>query len=113
VPKPEGIHLFEGWPDLLTVLTREKTDRLLYDAISLNSVLMLESVLPFVKGYGYQKLFSWMDNDAAGNAANEKLKAFVQAEEGLTHYCMNKIYTPHKDVNAWHMADLGLPQFQP
>jgi hypothetical protein len=108
VPKPEGIHVFEGWPDFLTVLTRQRAERLRSDAISLNSVSMLESALPFIKGYGYEKLHSWMHNDVAGSTAIQKLSAFVRAEEGLMHHCMNKIYAPHKDLNAWHMHNLGL-----
>lgn len=113
VPKPEGIHVFEGWPDFLTVLTRNRTERLRYDAVSLNSLSMLEQATPFIKGYGYKKLFSWMHNDKAGEKAATRLAEFVQMEAGLTFHPMNKLYAPHKDVNEWHMENLGLPRLQP
>jgi hypothetical protein len=108
VPKPGGIHTFEGWPDFLTVLTRERTDRLKYDAISLNSLSMLESGLAYLKGYGYEKLFSWLHNDKGGATALTRLAEFVQTEERLTLYPMNKLYAGYKDVNEWHTINLAV-----
>jgi hypothetical protein len=49
-----------------------------------------------------------MDNDTAGEKATALLKDFFKMQEGLTHQPMNKLYAPHKDVNAWHMHQLKL-----
>ncbi len=108
VVKPDGIHVFEGWADFLSVLTRDKKSRLAFDAIILNSVSMLDPAFAYLKGYGYEKLFTWMDNDVAGDRATMRLAEFARTEEGLTHYPMNQIYSGHKDVNAWHKKNLNL-----
>jgi hypothetical protein len=49
-----------------------------------------------------------MDNDSAGEKATTLLNDFFQTQEGLTHQPMNKLYAPHKDVNAWHMHQRNL-----
>lgn len=113
VVKPDGLHVFEGFTDFLSVLTREKADRLQFDTIVLNSVSLLEQTKPYIKDYGYSALFCWMHNDAAGKKAAAKLEEFARAERNLTLYRMNEIYAPHNDVNDWHIADLGLPPLQP
>ncbi|MEJ1929487.1 toprim domain-containing protein [Nostoc sp. NIES-2111] len=103
-PKPPGIHVFEGMMDFLSVAARIKDHPLADDAMILHSVSMLAEAIPYIKGYGYSTLYSWMDNDAAGLRAQEALAAFAATEEGLTHLPMNRIYAPYKDVNEWHVA---------
>jgi hypothetical protein len=49
-----------------------------------------------------------MDNDESGKKATEALEQFARTEEGLKHIPMNDRYAPYKDVNAAHMAKLGL-----
>lgn len=102
-PKPEGIHLFEGWSDFLSTIARLKTHRLKGDSIVLNSVGLLKQAEPYIRGYGYRSLYSWMDNDRAGEKITLILDEFAKSEEGLRHVPMNKIYAPFKDVNDWHV----------
>jgi hypothetical protein len=109
VVKPPGLHIFEGMMDFLSVFTREKGRPLENDSYILHSTSMIHTAPPFIKEYGYQKLFTWLHNDKAGEAASLALQEFVKTQDGLTHYPMNNIYAPHKDVNAWHMDQLCLP----
>lgn len=101
--QPPGIHLFEGMMDFLSVVTREQGKPLENDSYILHSASNIHTAPPYLKEYGYKMLFSWMHNDKAGVTASNALSEFVKTQHGLVHYPMNKIYTPHKDVNDWHM----------
>jgi DNA primase len=104
----EQIHIFEGFMDFLSVAAQTQLGLLEGDAIILNSLSCLTQSFPYIKDYGYKTLYSWLDNDIAGSKATEKLKEFIATEQGLMHRPMNEKYAPHKDVNAWHMHELGL-----
>ena len=107
-PKPNSIHLFEGFMDYLSAIAQANNHQLKGDAIVLNSLACLKQAIPYLHNYGYRLAYSWMDNDSAGEKATTLLNDFFQTQEGLTHQPMNKLYAPHKDVNAWHMHQLKL-----
>lgn len=104
----EAIHVFEGFMDFLSVLENRNRTLLKEDAIILNSLSMLERATPYIKGYGYKVAYTWMDNDSAGKKATQALDDFFKTEENLRHKSMNDVYRHHKDVNEWHMKNLGL-----
>ncbi|MBD2704828.1 toprim domain-containing protein [Spirosoma sp. BT702] len=108
IPKPEGIHLFEGFMDYLSAITQLRGNGLADDAIILNSLSCLKQAIAYMQNYGYRVAYSWMDNDEAGAKATTLLTEFCQTQADLRHTPMNKVYTPHKDVNAWHMHQLKL-----
>ena len=105
--KPDGIHIFEGFMDYLSIITERGGKPLENDAIILNTLSKLNTAMGYIKGYGYQIAFTWFDNDNAGINATKKLKPFLDTE-GIELRKMNARYHPHKDVNAWHMHKLGL-----
>lgn len=105
---PKEIHVFEGFMDFLTVLELEHKQKLQGDAIVLNSVSCLSQALPYIRNYGYETLYSWLDNDHAGKQALSVLDSFIGEQKGLTHKPMNQIFEQHKDVNAWRVASLKL-----
>ena len=107
-PKPASIHVFEGMLDFLSAAAECPAQELDGDAIVLNSVSNLKDAVPYIKGYGYQTLFSWMDNDPAGEKARQTLYQLARHEPGLLHQPQNALYAPHEDVNAWRMHRLGL-----
>lgn len=108
-----SIHVFEGMMDFLSVATRYGERLAKEDVIVLNSVSLVAEVPPYLKGFGYIKLHTWLDNDAAGDRATAALAAFCDQEEGLTHIPMNSLYRTHKDVNDWHLAQTAAPKVQP
>jgi hypothetical protein len=107
-PKPESIHMFEGYIDFLSAVSQLKNKKLTGDSIVLNSLSSLQSAWPYIKNYGYRTLYSWLDNDPSGKRATNILSEFVDSEDGLIHVPMNRVYQSHKDVNAWHMHRLNL-----
>jgi hypothetical protein len=107
-PAPDSVHLFEGFMDYLSAITRLNGKRFKGDAIILNSVSCLKQVAPYIQGYTYRTAYSWFDNDPAGHRATKAISEFIQAQPDLFHQSMNRLYAPHKDVNAWHMHQLGL-----
>lgn len=101
------IHIFEGFMDYLSAVTRFGQDYLEGDSIVLNSVSCLPKAYPFIQNYGYQHICSWMDNDKAGNNTGRLLSEFLKTQDDIQHIRMNQIYAPYKDVNEWHLATLG------
>lgn len=107
-PKPKTIHIFEGVFDYLSAVAQTKHNGFKGDAIVLNSLSCLKQIAPYIQNYGYRVAYSWLDNDKAGECATTSLSEFCQTQDDLTHRPMNRIYAPHKDVNAWHMHQLGI-----
>ncbi|HYF32501.1 MAG TPA: toprim domain-containing protein [Chitinophagaceae bacterium] len=106
--KPQAIHVFEGFMDFLSLIAENQGKRLRDDAIILNSLSCLKQATPYIKNYGYEKVYTWMDNDKAGQKATAALDAFLETEPGLMHKPMNRCYALHKDLNAAYMHKLGL-----
>jgi len=107
-PKPEGIHIFEGMMDFLTLLTIKRQARPINDVIVLNSLVNLKHAAAYIKNYGYQVAYTWLDNDKAGIKATNALADFFKTEEDLVHQKCNSRYLPFKDYNAFHMDNLNL-----
>lgn len=106
-PKPKGINIFEGFMDYLSVITQQNGKRFEDDTIILNSLSCLKKATPYIQNYGYRSAYTWMDNDEAGRKATEVLDEYFKTQNFLEHIAMNEMYESHKDVNAWHMANLG------
>lgn len=106
-PKPSGINIFEGMFDYLSVITKRNGKQLQNDTIVLNSLNCLKQIIPYIKDYGYQFGYTWLDNDQAGKKAVPKLIELFKAEN-IAFCPMNSLYQPYKDVNAAHIAKLEL-----
>ncbi|GAB4002110.1 toprim domain-containing protein [Spirosoma daeguense] len=106
--KPDSIHIFEGFMDYLSAITQLAGKGFKGDTIILNSLSCLKQIQPYIQGYGYRTAYTWLDNDTAGKDGTQALFDFLRTQADLTHKCMNRIYFPHKDVNAWHMHTLNL-----
>ncbi|SFF14806.1 toprim domain-containing protein [Spirosoma endophyticum] len=107
-PKPVAIHLFEGFMDYLSAVSQLKGKSFTGDVIILNSLSCLKQITPYIQNYGYRIAYTWLDNDKAGEKATMSLAEFFKTQQDLVHKRMNRIYAPHKDVNAWHMHTLDL-----
>ncbi|UFH54798.1 toprim domain-containing protein [Spirosoma sp. KNUC1025] len=107
-PKPNTINLFEGSMDYLSAASHLKDQRFKGDTVILNSLSCLSQISAYIQNYGYRTAYSWFDNDLAGEKATQAFAQFCQTQADLIHKPMNRIYAPHKDVNAWHMHQKGL-----
>jgi hypothetical protein len=107
-PKPTSIHLFEGFMDYLSAVCPLKGNGFRGDAIILNSLSCLRQITPYIHNYGYRVAYTWLDNDPAGEQVTASLREFFQTQQDLRHVPLNRVYAPHKDVNAWHMHKRGL-----
>lgn len=107
--KRETIHLFKDTMGFLSaVMQNKKGHPLEGDALIVNSLSILPLAAPYIRGYGYKRAFTWMDNTEVGRLATLSLKNFFKTAEGLEHLPMNFLYASHEDVNTWHRATLGL-----
>jgi len=107
-PKPPGVHLFEGCMDFLSVATQKEGKPFDDDVIVLHSLNCMDHASAFIRNYGYEFCYTWMDNDEPGQKATSAWQDFCKNEEGLTHVPMNAGYEAYIDVNAHHMSELGL-----
>jgi len=107
-PERPGINIFEGAMDYVTVLAKIGVTNLADDTIVLNSTSCLNAATPLILNYPYQYIQSWMDNDTTGEKATAALANFVKTQKEMRLRIMNKLYTRHKDVNAWYMNSLAL-----
>ncbi len=108
IPKPDGVHLFEGFMDYLSAITSRNGKPFDDDAIVMNSLSCMKDASAYIKNYGYRFAYTWLDNDNAGNKARKAFAEFFKTEEGLEHKPMESIFAPYKDVNEWHVAKLNL-----
>ena len=106
--KPNGVNIFEGAFDFLSVIVQQDGKPLRNDSIILHSVSNLKKASAYIKDFGYRKCFTWMDNDAPGKEATTAWDEFCKTQDQLLHLPMNKLYEPYKDVNAAHVAKLEL-----
>lgn len=105
---PDTLHVFEGFMDFLSALVHQKSSRFDGDAIILNSTACLKEAFPYIRNYSYKTLYSWLDNDAAGQKATLALHELAVKDGNFIVKPMNELYAPHNDVNTWHMAKLEL-----
>lgn len=106
-PTAKEINVFEGFMDFLSILAFKKRQQLDGDTIVLNSVSNVSHALPYLKGYGYKSLYSYVDADKAGFKAAEVLKE-ISRSEGMTFKPMYQLFAPFEDVNEWHKHRLGI-----
>lgn len=99
-----SVAVFEGFMDFLTVLTIKKVEVLPVDVIVLNMVNMRRRAIDFIRGQMYQELFTFFDNDSAG----EKTTSLFKEELGELVKPQNHLYQGHKDYNAyWQQKQKG------
>ncbi|MCX6315964.1 MAG: toprim domain-containing protein [Bacteroidetes bacterium] len=108
IPKPPGIHVFEGFMDFLSVITQRNGKPFDDDALILHSLNCMQKGTAYLRHYGYEQCFTWFDNDEPGRKAIAVWDEFCSNEPGLKHIPQNLHYAPYKDVNAAHMAKLEL-----
>ncbi len=91
------IAIFEGFMDFLTVLTNKNMEVLPLDVLVLNMVNLRKRGLDFIKSGDYKEVFTFFDNDAAG----EKTTDFFKQELGRKVNPQNHLYKNFKDYNQF------------
>lgn len=97
------VHIFEGFMDFLSALAKLEKEMFEGDALILNSLSMLPQGLAYINNHGYKNMFSWMDNDPAGQKVTSLLEDFSKQQIKLIHIPMNEKYSNYDDVNDWHV----------
>ncbi len=87
--------VFEGFMDFLSCLTDTGKKQMKCDVLVLNSVSFRKPVADFLKAGGYQKVYTFFDNDKGGTEATE----YFKQELGSIVETCNHFYLPHKDYN--------------
>jgi 5S rRNA maturation endonuclease (ribonuclease M5) len=101
------VAVFEGFMDFLTVLTIKGVEVLPIDVIVLNMANMRKRALDFIKRLDYQEVFTFFDNDSAG----EKTTQIFTEELGRLVKPQNHLYQGYKDYNEYwqnHCKSLNL-----
>lgn len=102
VPKSTGIHFFKDVLDYLCILSYRNKTALDEDVIILNDWCCLFQMPAYIRQYGYQILYSWLDMTEQGQLATNFVNQLLQTEEGLRHQPMNNVYAAHGRVQAWY-----------
>ncbi|MCF0075208.1 hypothetical protein LZD49_32295 [Dyadobacter sp. CY261] len=103
-PRSSGIHVFKDIFDFLSVLTQLDCQAWEHDTIILHANSNAALAAPYIQHYDYKTLYTWMDNDPAGQSTTNVLHGFVRSQPGLVHLKMNRVYEDFLSVNAWHVA---------
>lgn len=89
--------VFEGFFDFLSVLTHYRKDRAEANVLVLNSMAMLPRGMERLQAAQVNKLYAYLDHDAAG----EKGQATLQASPGWQVLDASGLYAGYKDANAF------------
>lgn len=107
-PKPSGIHVFMKPFDFASIITQRNGDPLEDDALILTSLNLLDKGSAYIKNYGYEYCYTWMNNTRSGIEATKSWRDFCKTEEGLKHVPLNEAYLPLKNPNSAHLAKIQL-----
>lgn len=96
----DTVLVFEGFMDYLSYLTLKRGFPV-PDCVVLNSASNLPKAMDVLKGYSHVRCF--LDNDRTGrNATQEIIRQCGKVSDMAVHYM------PHKDLNEFLMARLGI-----
>jgi hypothetical protein len=99
IRESDRLNLFEGFFDFLSFMTYYKLIKLPVNCVVLNSISMIERVIPLLEHYERINLF--LDNDLTGIKAAERIKAI---HPNVTDYS-KMLYPNHNDVNDFLIFD--------
>ncbi len=105
---PDTVHVFHSVFDFLAILTYQENNQLGGDIIILNALAFLPLALPYLKGYSYRMIHTWLDNSDRHLKATHVMNDFANRQGNLSLRPMNKVYAGHENVYAWHRHMLNL-----
>ncbi|MCB0633947.1 MAG: toprim domain-containing protein [Lewinella sp.] len=99
------VAVFEGFMDYLTVLTIKNQPVLPVDVIILNMVNMRRRGIDFIKQGDYEQVFTFFDNDSAGEKTAQMFLEEPELKEKVEP--QNHLYKGFKDYNQfWQQKEL-------
>ena len=96
-PESKSVSIFEGMTDFLSLLVLRGVDQLEEDAIVMHSVSSFKRTVQFIEEQGYERVFSFLDNDETGEKYRAKLKDQLP---DIQLQFSNQSYQGYKDLNA-------------
>ena len=96
-------HIFEGMTDFLSYLVLTNTEQLADDAIIMHSLSSYDRAAAHIRAQDYQQLWTYLDNDKAGQQGTERFKA----DFGAKILPQGERFAPHKDLNLYLQAQRG------
>lgn len=112
IPAPDA-HVFEGMIDMLSALADQEIESFPGDMIVLHSLSDLSKALPYIEHYeSYVRLYTWFDNNPAGEQATQFLRRIAERQRGLQFCAMNSTYAPFRDVNEARVRRHSLSLFR-
>ncbi len=97
-----SLHLFEGFMDFLSLLTIYEAEKPNSKVIVLNSLSLQSGLLTKLDDFT-GTIYSWYDNDKAGQGATQQLLSWSGTRDAIQIKPMNDSYESYKDVNEWVM----------
>lgn len=94
------IYLFEGMLDFLSALMLKKSETLNGKIIILNSTSMMKKVISMLKNENFGTIYTFLDNDKAGQEAFNQLQKEILKERLQPQ----TFYQDFKDVNEYLVA---------
>jgi len=92
----DRVSIFEGFMDFLSYVTLKGNDTLNSDIIVLNSANMATYGIDFIKRKNYLEIYTFFNNDNAGNKAFESFKADIPRSTPF-----NYLYAGYNDLNEF------------
>ncbi len=98
------VSVFEGMTDFLSLLVMQKTNRLLGDAIIMHSVSTYNRTTQYIVGQGYERIFTFLDNDETGRKNTTKFEGFF----GQKVFPQSSFFSPYNDLNNALIGNMRL-----
>lgn len=95
-PLRSSLNIVEGMTDFLSLCAMYGVQELAGDTIILHSLSSYSRAAEFIKSRAYAKIYTFLDNDEAGQKHTERFKE----EFGQLVVSQSSLFAPHEDLNA-------------
>lgn len=105
--KPSAISVFHNALDFLSVLAHRKGRAFESDVIILNDYQCVNDAIPYIRDYGYERVYTWLANTPYGFKLTGAYKSLFLAVNAIKVYPMNSLYKGFPDVSQWWQSLCG------
>ncbi|WP_138995281.1 toprim domain-containing protein [Larkinella sp. C7] len=90
-----AVYIFEGMTDFLSFLVLTGAKQVSDDAIIMHSLTSYDRAAAYLRAQNYEQLWTYLDNDKAGQQGTERFKA----DFGAKVFPQSDKFATHKDLN--------------